>query len=80
MGDRYGDSLNLAARTELYSTDASRSRKVPATSARQENKRYVRATEIGSLSLRHKAPERIHQLGAIVRLLPRRPLTVDNRS
>ena len=38
MGDRYGDSLNLA-KTELYSTDASRSRKVPVTSARQGNKK-----------------------------------------
>jgi len=38
MGDRYGDSLNLAT-TELYSADASRTRKVPATSSRRENEK-----------------------------------------
>ena len=38
VGDRYGDSLNLAI-TELYPTDANRSRKVPVTSTRQVNKK-----------------------------------------
>ena len=38
MGDRYGDSLNLAI-TELYPVDASRQGKVPVTSARRENKK-----------------------------------------
>jgi hypothetical protein len=38
------------------------SRKVPVTSIRRKRKKHVRATEIGSLRLRNKVPERVHQI------------------
>jgi hypothetical protein len=66
MGDRYErffEPGSSRSTTELYSTDASRSRKVPVTSSRQRKreKSTFGRPDTGSLSLRHKVPERAHQ-------------------